>query len=81
MTKIDSLKGEAFVAHATDEARKNRMAADDLRHIEEETKQEAEVSAQDFNDEGDEARSIEAADAAFDFDEAERLTNVIKAQF
>lgn len=71
---IDILEEETILDDSTAEKEQARMAADDLRHIEEEVKQEAEASVEDFDDEGDEKRSVEAAGTAFDFDEAESMT-------
>lgn len=76
MAEIDILEQETTI-DLDDEARKDRMAADDLRRIEEEVKQEAEASVEDFDDEGDEERSVEAAGTAFDFDKAEAMTEKI----
>lgn len=78
MTDIDILEEETLEIDSQEEARQNKMAADDLRHIEEEVKQEAEASVEDFDDMGDESRSVEAASTAFDFDEAERETELIE---
>lgn len=78
MAEIDILEEETTTFDASDEARKNRMAADDLRRIEEEVKQEAEASVEDFDDEGDEIASVRAAGTAFDFDEAQGLTESIE---
>lgn len=71
------LEQETFIDDSTVDAEQARMAADDLRHIEEEVKQEAEASVEDYDDEGSETCSVEAAGTAFDFDEAERLTDEI----
>lgn len=77
MADIDIVEQETFIDDPAAEAERDRMAADDLRHIEEEVKQEAEASVEDFDDEGKEPCSVEAAGTAFDFDEAERLTQEI----
>lgn len=77
MAEIDILEQDTVITDPEEEARQNKMAADDLRHIEEEVKQEAEASVEDFDDEGDEKGSVEAAGTAFDFDEAVRETEVI----
>ena len=71
---IDILEEETLLDDSTAEAEQARMAADDLRHIEEEVKQEAEASVEDF----DEKRSVEAAGTAFDFDKAESITASIE---
>lgn len=75
---IDILEEETLLDDSTAEAEQARMASDDLRHIEEEVKQEAEASVEDFDDEGDEKRSVEAAGTAFDFDKAESITASIE---
>ena len=71
---IEILEEETILDDSTAEKEQARMAADDLQHIEEEVKQEAEASVEDFDGEGDEERSVEAAGTAFDFDEAEGMT-------
>ncbi len=71
MAEIDILEQEVLLDDTTAETEQARMAADDLRHLEEEIKQEAEASVEDFDDEGDEQSSVEAAGTAFDFDQAE----------
>ena len=76
MSRIDILEEDVVLDERTGEADRARMAAD-LRRIEEEVKQEAEASVEDFDDEGDERRSVEAAETAFDFDQAEGRTERI----
>ncbi|HIY84821.1 MAG TPA: BAG1 BAG family molecular chaperone regulator 1 [Candidatus Rubneribacter avistercoris] len=70
MEETDALEEKIAFDGAEGEAERDRLAADDLRRIEEEVKQEAEASVEDFDDEGDEGRSVEAAGTAFDFDQA-----------
>ncbi len=53
------LEQETFIDDSTVDAEQARMAADDLRHIEEEVKQEAEASVEDYDDEGSETCSVE----------------------
>ena len=64
MSRIDILEEDVVLDERTGEAYRARMAADDLRRIEEEVKQEAEAS-------------VEAAETAFDFDQAEGRTERI----
>ena len=77
MSRIDILEEDVVLDERTGEADRARMAADDLRRIEEEVKQEAEASVEDFDEEGDERRSVEAAETAFYFDQAEGRTERI----
>ena len=77
MSRIDILEEDVVLDERTGEADRARMAADGLRRIEEEVKQEAEASVEDFDEEGDERRSVEAAETAFDFDQAEGRTERI----
>ncbi|WP_087881551.1 BAG1 BAG family molecular chaperone regulator 1 [Arabiibacter massiliensis] len=78
MAEIEILEQETVLDDPQAETDEARMAADDLRRIEEEVKQEAEASVEDFDEEGDERRSVEAASAAFDFDQAEVQTEAIE---
>lgn len=52
----------------------NREAAEDLEHIEYEVKREAEQYVEAVDGDGNEKESVEAAATAFDFDQAETLT-------
>ena len=54
MAEADVLEEKIAFDGAEGEAERDRLAADDLRRIEEEVKQEAEASVEDFDDEGDE---------------------------
>ena len=74
MAEITILEEETAMQDPQAEADEARMAADDLRRIEDEVKQEAEASVEDFDDEGDERRSVEAAGTAFELDQAEART-------
>ncbi len=77
--ETDVLESETVIENSADDAERARMAADDLRRIEEEVKQEAEASVEDYDDEGKEKCSVEAAGTAFDFDQAEEETEEIES--
>lgn len=55
-----------------EEAGKAKAAQDDLNRIEQEAMAEAEASVEDFDALGDEQAAAEAAETAFEFDEAQR---------
>lgn len=54
------------------EAAKTEDALDDLRRIEQETVAEAEASVEDFDAMGREQDAAEAAETAFEFEEAQQ---------
>lgn len=53
------------------EAAKTQDALDDLRRIEQETVAEATASVEDFDAMGDEQAAAEAAETAFEFEQAQ----------
>ncbi len=56
----------------TTEAAKAQDAAKDLERIEQEVVAEAEASVEDFDAMGDEQAAAEAAETAFEFEQAQR---------
>ncbi|WP_239442898.1 BAG1 BAG family molecular chaperone regulator 1 [Gordonibacter sp. An230] len=77
MVKIDIMEEDVVLDGQTSEADRARMAADDLQSIEEEVRREAEATVEDCDDEGDEQCSVEAAETAFDFNQAQERTGRI----
>ena len=53
-------------------AAKDEAAREDLERIEQETVAEAEASVEDFDAEGKEQAAAEAAETAFEFEEAQK---------
>lgn len=54
------------------EAAKTQDAMDDLRRIEQEVAYEAEASVEDYDALGDEQKAAEAAETAFEFEQAQK---------
>lgn len=74
MTRVEIIEEEFLIDELEDEIEQERLAAEDLKRVEDEAKQEAEASAAKADKRGDARAAADAASAAFDFDQAQRTT-------
>lgn len=78
--EIDVIETDSVNEDSTSEQQEARAAADDLQHIEEEAKREAEHYVEAVDGDESEKSSVDAAATAFDFDQAELDTAMIEGQ-
>lgn len=73
----DEMTRENVLMNEFDDDEMNREAIDDLKRVEEEARQEAEISVEAEDDGGNEQEAAEAAATAFQFQQAEIATEQI----